>query len=827
MSDEKPINAQEEHTDDQRAGGDPGADPDAPTLRMEETGRGMHTAARRAPATGLAGAELLANRYELLGLVGSGGMGNVYRARDRELDEIVALKTLERGLVDNERAVAQFRREVKLARRVTHQNVARTYDIGSEGDVLFLTMEYVEGRALSELLREDAPLEPREAFEIVEQICQGLQAAHEADVLHRDLKPQNVMLRPDGKALLTDFGIARAARRGETQFTVAEGPVGTPAYMAPEQVEGKQNLDGRIDIYALGVMMFEMLTGKLPWTGESVMAMALARVLNEPPRLDEHGEYPAELTELVWKAMGRHRDDRFSDAARLLEAMQAIDEQCKTVAPTRRLPPSSDGGPSQPRHGRRSTSNLSAVAVLPFRNRGDAEDAYLAEGFTEELIDELSMFDRLRLRPLGAVTQYASETPDPSQVGRDLDVSVLVDGSLRKVGEHLRVRVSVISVSDGFQIWSGKFTGEPSGLFELTEKAAEAVADALTSERAEQRRSQPNDTVAIDLYMRGRYEMHRTWHLNMDTPISLFERALERAPHDARILTGLATATARKAFLNPGDSARHLREARRTALQAIESAPDWGDPYYALAMVEFNAEKFGAAVQNCLAALRYNDEFADAHDLLGRILSETGPLDRAVYHLERALTLNPSLYRARWDLARVYAYRSEWEKTDISLGAPPDEFESHIAHFLVRTRLDTWRETPMWLDEDVPDVPDVPMFFDSVSVNRRMLEGEEMTVEDFDILWRRAQYVEADGRRKSLSLQVSTEFACLNGFREQAYQALRAAVDAGLNDYMWITHCPALDVIRGEADFASIESRLAGRVDSARRALRTRRESRR
>ncbi|MGM0556287.1 MAG: protein kinase domain-containing protein [Myxococcota bacterium] len=815
MSEKTTGNVDEDHQSES----DPATDPDAPTLRMDDSSPSPSTPSGAASSTELEGAELLAERYELLGLVGRGGMGNVYRARDLELDEIVALKTLERGLMDNERAVAQFRREVKLARRVTHQNVARTYDIGSEGDILFLTMEYVEGRPMSELLREEAPVEPREGLEIVEQICDGLQAAHDAEVLHRDLKPQNVMLRPDGRALLTDFGIARAARRGETQFTVADGPVGTPAYMAPEQVEGKRDLDGRIDIYALGVMMFEMLTGKLPWTGETVMAMALARVLNEPPRLDEHGEYPKALTELVWKAMARHRDERFASVENLREAMRTIDKQCKTVAPTRRLPPSADGTPTMSGRVRRETSNLSAVAVLPFRNRGESEDAYLAEGFTEELIDELSMFDRLRLRPLGAVTQYATQTPDPGQVGRDLDVNVVVDGSLRKVGGRLRIRVSVTSVSDGFQIWSGKFTGEPSGLFELTEQAAEAVADALTSERADERLSQPHDTVAIDLYMRGRYEMHRGWHINMETPISLFERALQRAPKDARILTGLATARARKAFMNPGESARHLREAREVALEAIESAPDWADPYFALAMVEFNAEKFGPAVQNCLAALRYQEEFADAHDLLGRILSETGPLDRAAYHLERAMVLNPSLHRARWDLARVYAFQGEWEKSDISLGEPPDEFEGSVAHFLVRTRLDTWRDTPMWMEEDIPDLPDVPVFFDAVSVNRRMLDGEEMTMEDFEILWRRAERVEADGRRKALSFQVATEFACLNELRDEAYKALRAAIGAGLNDHMWISHCPALELIRGEREFSKLEARLAGRVDAARRAL--------
>jgi serine/threonine-protein kinase len=502
----------------------------------------------------------------------------------------------------------------------------------------------------------------------------------------------------------------------------------------------------------------------------------------------------------------------------LLQVMQSIDEKCKAVAPTRPLPDTGRVGGGARSDGRVS-SDLSAVAVLPFRNRGDEENAYLAEGFAEELIDELSMFDRLRLRPLGAVTKYAEETPDPSQVGRDLDVNVVVDGSLRKLGERLRIRVSVTSVAEGFQIWSGKFEGTPSELFELTEKAAEAVADALTSDRSSERLSQPSDTVAIELYMRGRYQMHRGWHIDMDTPITLFERALERAPGDARILTGLATAKARKAFLIPDRASALVRQARRTALEAIEAAPDWSDPYYSLAMVEFNAEKFGAAVQHALEALRREEESSDAHDLLGRVLSETGPLDHAVYHLERALELNPTLHRAKWDLARVHAFRGDWERADLALGEPPEELEANAAHYLVRTRLDTWRDEPMWMDLAAPTLPE-DSFLNAVKVNRRMLLGEEMTRKDFDIMWDRAQEIGPEGRRAALAYQVAAEFGSINGFHEEALTALKAAVESGLNDYMWIQHCPALESIRGEPEVAEAEARLAGRVDAARRAQR-------
>ncbi|AKV04164.1 Serine/threonine protein kinase [Labilithrix luteola] len=228
------------------------------------------------------GPALVANRYELLGMLGGGAMGTVYRARDRELDEIVALKVLRRELAATEGMLERFRREVKLARRVTHRNVARTFDIGEHGGDRFLTMELVRGEGLASLLTRRGRLPLAEVVSISRDVCAGLSAAHAAGVLHRDLKPDNVVLAEDGRAVITDFGIARAASEGELGRTVG-GIVGTPAYMAPEQVEGAPNLDARADLYALGAMIFELLTGSLPWTGETVIAVAAARLLQPPP----------------------------------------------------------------------------------------------------------------------------------------------------------------------------------------------------------------------------------------------------------------------------------------------------------------------------------------------------------------------------------------------------------------------------------------------------------------------------------------------------------------------------------------------------------------
>ncbi|MCW5838232.1 MAG: serine/threonine protein kinase, partial [Labilithrix sp.] len=210
---------------------------------------------------------LLAGRYELRGMLGAGAMGTVYRAFDRELDEVVALKMLKKELASSD-MIERFRREVKLARRVTHKNVARTYDIGEDGGERFLTMEFIEGEMLGSLLARRGRLPLDEVVRLALDVCAGLAAAHAADVLHRDLKPENVIVAKDGRAVITDFGIARAAAPGDLSRTVG-GIVGTPAYMAPEQVEGATDLDARADLYALGAMLFELLTGQMAWQGDS------------------------------------------------------------------------------------------------------------------------------------------------------------------------------------------------------------------------------------------------------------------------------------------------------------------------------------------------------------------------------------------------------------------------------------------------------------------------------------------------------------------------------------------------------------------------------
>ena len=266
---------------------------------------------------------LIAKRYEVLDLLGSGGMGIVYRARDLELDEVVALKVVDQDRKGDPEMLQRFKREVRLSRRVTHGNVARVFDIGEDRGLYFFTMELIEGESLRQRLRREKRLGAHDVIAVALAICEGLSAAHAASVVHRDLKPDNVLIGNDGRIVLTDFGIARAWIAENQRFNTQDVSVGTPEYMAPEQVQGVLDIDGRADIYALGAMMFELLTGEPPWTGPTVMAVVTARLTADPPDPRSWGPVNDALAEVVLRCLRRSPSERYTHARDVADALVA------------------------------------------------------------------------------------------------------------------------------------------------------------------------------------------------------------------------------------------------------------------------------------------------------------------------------------------------------------------------------------------------------------------------------------------------------------------------------------------------------------------------
>ena len=760
--------------------------------------------------------ERLGGRYELLGLVAVGGMGSVYRARDVELDEIVALKMIARELVASQTMLDRFRQEVKLARRVTHKNVARMFDIGEHKNLKFLTMEFIEGESLGDLLEREGPLPVARVAAICTQICDGLAAAHEAGIVHRDLKPDNVMLAKDGRVLITDFGIARAMV--STAQRTQGMPVGTPAYMAPEQVEAAADIDARADIYALGVMMYEMLVGEQPFQGDSVFAIAAARLVRPPPNPQERkADIPDPVARMVVKCMQRRREDRYGSAR---EVAMVFESMTMPAMPSVKRSAHTASGVASTVPAASRDDGRKIVAVLPLKNMGSPDDAHLAEGLTEDLVDALSMMKGVRVRARGVHTQI-DKAQDTGELGRALGVQVMVDGSLRRVGDIVRVTLRLVSVEDGLQLWAKRFERSVGEILHVGDEAATAIASALTAERADANEPQITaDPMVVDLFLKARQEYHRTWHDATSRAIELFQRALERAPNDTKVLGFYSLALARRYAYEFGAEAARA-EAMRIAERTLSLAPNNSPARTALGVVHWNDGDTIAAAREIARALRTGPANADALDYCGRILSECGRLEDAIARLKMALAIEPRLQQGANEIARANALLGRWEEAWAQLGEPPKDLALANSYWSLRMRLLGWQRKLAVAPPETRTLVQAQGEFETKALVLGMLDALEDPRKAATLASILTQFGDTNDvmRRRSFFAQVVTEMWCVFGDTAAALQAVERAADARLSDLSWLDRCPSLDVIREEPRFKAVRELVAERARQTLEAL--------
>jgi len=768
-------------------------------------------AAAGEPATATSPPILIGGRYQILSLAGAGSMGSVYRARDTELDEIVALKFLRSDLVHNPEILARFRREVRLARRVAHRHVAKVYDIGEHDGDRFLTMAFIEGEPLRALLHRSRPLPVSRAVSIARAVCQGLDAAHAVGVIHRDLKPDNVMLGSDGALAITDFGIARSAESIDGGATATLGTaIGTPAYMSPEQVEGAPDVDGRADIYAIGVMLFEMVTGELPFPGGSAIAVAAARLDRAPPDpRDLRPGIDPELARLILRCMARQPADRFASAAELDAALSRVTASDSSPVPLAAV--------ERPAAAAATSAGDKAVAVLPFSNAGGADEGYLADGLTEDLIDTLSTARGLRVRPRSATVRFAGDDRDARAIGRELDVQVIVDGSVRRRGDMLRVTARLVSVAEGFQLWARRFDRPAGDALLVSDEVADAVARALTVAPAGQKRKAPTDATAIDLYLRGRAELRDLGADAMERAVALLEEAHTRAPDDPTLLAALARAHGRSFFFRTEPSS--IERALELAELALAAAPGHADALLALAQARFARGLRGdylAAADHVCAAIARAPYLPEAHELLGRLRLEVGPLDEGIAASERALRLDPLLVSARLELARGLGLRGDFESALTLVTTAPDGDLAARGPFVAR--LLAWSGEPArWAAHLPPSMPLAASGGLIEAVVDMLLAGRiDRTVHDRFLA---LATPERPVRFRVLMLQLAAEFSAHAGDPVAALERIGEAIDLGLIDLMWLDHCPHFESLRADPLFAPLRVRLHARAAPIRDVL--------
>ncbi|MEM9069524.1 MAG: protein kinase [Myxococcota bacterium] len=707
---------------------------------------------------------VLGGRYHVLSFLGAGGMGEVYRARDRELDEVVALKFIRAELAASPDLLRQFRQEVRLARRVAHPSVARVYELHDLEGSRFLTMEFVDGESLATLLTRESQLPVALCARIGVSVAQALEAAHRVGVIHRDIKPDNLMLRRDERVVVTDFGIAFASDERQ------EETLGTPAYMAPEQLRGEPAAPAA-DLYSLGVTLFELATGSLPFAGTPTESM-LARLSEAPPNpRARRSDLPEGFAEVIRRMMATSLSDRFASAEDLAVALS---DWCGSEAPT--------------------------VAVRPAEFQDGAPTVRLDVAGTSQLAAALREETRLSLAQAEGVRIVFS----PGDATFRARVSFPSEGTLA-----LQV------LRGGATVYTGELPFGPDQLHRVAALLAESVALAAGSERAEARMP-PWEPGTAEIWLDARRAFRSTDSAAYGDSVARYDDALTRSPNHPVLVSGRAMATLRHAFFGEGTS-YDFGDVRRDVRQALAAAPHRPEPHLAAGHLALHLSDPVDAARSFRAALRVAPLWPDGHEWLGRMLLEAGVLNEGRARLEAAMKRNAELTSLRWEIARAAALEGHWDEVDTLLAGT-----ALGARLIGRLRLASYRGDEAWRESLASELEtrDARDIFDRILASAVLCAARGDWPSAREVMVERASATRYASRRRTVFYaQLACEFAALHGDREVALSCLERAVEGGLFDAHWLGRSPHLQVLRETPRFLACEEQVARRASQVHDAL--------
>ena len=652
-----------------------------------------HTKTLETPAEELRRGTTFAGRYEIIEELGKGGMGAVYRVEDKKIGQEVALKLIKPEIASDKKTITRFSNELKTARMISHRNVCRMFELMEAEGTHFITMEYVPGEDLKSLIRRVRRLDVGTAISISKQICEGLVEAHRLGVIHRDLKPSNIMIDKEGSARIMDFGIARSLK---AEGITGEGVIiGTPEYMSPEQVEAKE-VDQRSDIYSLGVILYEMVTGQLPFEGDTPLSIALKHKSEEPkdPR-ELNPQIPEDLSLLILRCLEKDRENRYQSASDVHSDLEKIEKNIPSavrVTPYRKPLTSKEimvkftikkllipavsivalivigvllwqtvlrKGASPPVPSQRS------VAVLPFSDLSPQKDhEWLSDGISEAMINALSRLKGLRIPARTSSFFFKGKEVDIEEIGQKLRVENVLEGSVQVAGDVLRVNAQLISVKDGYNLWSGKFDRRLEDVFSIQDEIAREIVKALKlkllgEEETQLAKKYTENLEAYNLYLQGRYFWNKRDRENVYRSIAYFEKALEKDPNYVLAYTGLADSyiiLGNNAIIPPGEA---YPKAREFALKALEIDSRLGEAHTALAFIKQDYDwDWAGSEEEFKIALQLNPGYGFGHMGYANLLSILGRHEEAIREVKTARDLDPLsprlmanvgnlLYRAR------------------------------------------------------------------------------------------------------------------------------------------------------------------------------------
>ena len=704
-------------------------------------------AAQGVRPAGLVGRRL--GHYQFLEQVGTGGMGEVYRARDAHLDREVAIKVLAAGTLADEAARRGFRNEALACSKLTHPNIATVYDFDTHEGMDLLVTEFVGGQSLREMISA-GPLSEELVLDLGRQLTEGLAAAHEHGIVHRDIKPGNLRLTADRRLKILDFGLARPLAvvspdtPTDASSTAETGVAGTLAYMAPEQLKGLAP-DPRSDIYSAGVVLYEMITGRPPFP-ETVAPALIDAILHQPPAPPawRRPGFSPRLEQIVLKCLEKDPEVRYQSCLELLADFRRA-----------ALPENAHGN---------------SVAVLYFENLGQqAEHEYFRDGITEDITTELSKIRGLRVYSRSAVLAFRDKPVTPATVGRQLHAAYVLEGSLRREGVRLRLNAKLIETATGHAIWAERYDREMEDVFAIQDEIAQSIAAALRvvltdTEKRAIAKLPTADVQAYDFYLRGRQFFHQFRRKGFDFAREMFARAIESDPGYARAYAGIADCCA---FVHMywSSTEEMLRQADTASRKALELDPDLAEAHASRGLAASLKRQYDEAHKEFEIAIRLNPHLFEPYYFQARNYYAQGKLEKAVQWFEQASQVLPEDYQAPMlmasalhGLGRSHQARAAYERgllaAERHLNLHPGDSRALYFGANALSQLDQRERSVSWLERAIAVEPEEPQVLYNVACVYALLNEPDKAIDCLERSithgWAQREWIEHDPDLASL-----------------------------------------------------------------------------
>jgi len=807
------------------------------------------------------------NQYRIISQLGAGGMGEVYLAEDTSLRRNVALKFLPAVLTKHNAHLRRFEIEARAVAALSHPNVCIIHEvIKTENGRHCIVMEYIEGMTLRERMAQ-GDISIHEALDITIQIASALASAHAAKIVHRDIKPENVMLRGDGYVKVLDFGLAKLAdtrpdqvnSEAETRAidvkTLPGVLMGTVAYMSPEQARGLQ-IDKRTDIWSLGVVLHEIVTGCQPFAGPTPTDVIIAIAQRDPEPLAKSRPEARLLQPVIEKTLAKDQNDRYQSAEEALDDLRNIRHELELASDLTKSTINPFRGLRRNRFvpligtailvaiilalalwfTRRASAptvtpirEIHSLAVLPMENfSGDPAQDYFAQGMTETLIAGLSKVVSLRVTSRTSVMQFKGSQKPLRQIAQELNVDAIIEGSVQRFGDRIHVGVRLLEAKSEGILWSEEYDRELRDVLTLQNEVAQAVTQAIKlkltpeeqSRLAQTRRINP---AAYDDFLRGRYYLSRQTKADNDTAIQALKRAVDTDPDFAVGWAELAQAYVWRLFLFAPDEKDLQERAFVAVTKAINLDPDLPEAYLArgrLLWTPSNHFPHEEAIREYRRALALNPSLDEARNQLALVLGHVGLLDEALAELDQAMKANPSNNLARFRVGETLLFKGQHEEALTALrNVPPDANPAMVGHQLVLTLFDLGRreEAEATLERFLKDYPeDNRGLFTSLQAMFAATKGQNRVAEEKIKL--AIERGKGFGHFHHTAYHIACAYALMNR-QDEAITWLESAADGGFPCYTLFATDHNLDNLRQNERFQQFMSKMKQKREDYKKAM--------